>query len=111
MKAEVWGKPTEAVYRRLRWLRAIGITMIVLPCIAAVGAVGYRVAHWRGNSEAARCIAANAHAPEAERVQALVGMRRDVDLSIAVVRQMAEEPGEIGEQARLLLVHLAARLR
>lgn len=97
--------------RRLGWLRRLGVALVALPLLAAAGTVGYRVAQWRGNSEAARCVATNAHAAEAERVQALVGMRRDIDLSIAVLLQMAEEPGEVGQQARNLLAHLRERCR
>jgi hypothetical protein len=92
-------------------LRCLGLALIVLPCLGAASAIGYRVAQWRGNSEAARCVATNAHASNVERVQALEGLRRDAAMTIAVLRQMAEEHGELGAQARNALDHLLTRLR
>lgn len=102
------GSPIQA---KLARLRAVGIAMIALPLLAAAGTVGYGVAQWRGNSEAARCVAINANAPLTERVQAMVGMQRDLDLSIALIRQLADEPGEIGAQARNAMHHLRDRVR
>lgn len=110
MRIEHW-EHHASVRRRLRWLRCLGCALIALPCLGAAGSVGYCVAKWRGNSEAARCVAANAHAPCAERVQALVGMRRDIDMSIAVLRQMTNEQGELGEHARNLIHHLRESMR
>ena len=111
MNTREWGGDIARTRRRLGWLRRLGVAMVALPLLAAAGTVGFKVAQWRGNSEAARCIATNAHAAETERVQAMVGMRRDIDLSIAVLHQMAKEPGAVGEQARLLLQHVRERCR
>lgn len=110
MKGSTW-EDIGVVQRRLTWLRRLGVAMGMVPLLGAASFVGYSVATWRGNSEAARCVATNAHANDTERVQALVGMRRDCDLTIAVLRQIAEEPGAVGEQAKLLLAHLKERLR
>jgi hypothetical protein len=111
MIRETWEEDIRRTRRRLGWLRRLGIALIIVPCLAAAGTVGYRVAQWRGNSEAARCVAVNAHAPDAERVQAIEGMRRDVAMTIAVLRQLASEPGDIGEQARTALSRLQERIR
>lgn len=110
MNVERWDQ-VKRMHRRMIGLRCLGLALIVLPCLGAASAIGYRVAQWRGNSEAARCVAANEHAPDAERTQAVVGMRRDIDLSLAVLRQLAKEPGEIGQQAQNALAHLAERVR
>lgn len=112
MKIESWAEEELVASRsKLRILRGIAFTLIVLPCLAFGGGVGYCVASWRGNSEAARCVAGNGYAPNADRVQALVGMRRDLDLSIALLKQMAQEPDEIGQQSRLLLEHAMRHIK
>lgn len=110
MNVERW-EDVRRVRNRLGWLRRLGIALVALPLLAAAGTAGYRVAKWRGNSEAARCLAINAHASEAERVQALVGMRRDIDLSIAVLQQMAKEQDALGQHARNLLLYLRESMR
>ncbi len=101
----------EPVRRRLRWLRALCITLAVGSLMAAAGKAGYRMALWKATGEAARCVAGNGHAPPEDRVQAIVGIQRDRGLHVALLQQMAQEPGEIGEHARNALTHLRERLR
>ena len=109
MKLEHWD--LGPLRRRTGIIRAIGIVIIAIPLLGAAGTVGYRVRAWKGSSEAARCVAADAHAEEVVRVQALVAMKRDADMTIAMLRQLADEPGEVGVQARNLLQHLREKCR
>lgn len=104
MKLEHWD--LEPVRRRAGIIRAVATLAIAIPLLGAAGTVGYRVRAWKGNSDSARCVATDAHAPERERVQALVAMKRDADLTVAMLRQLAQEPGDVGSQARNLLHHL-----
>lgn len=110
MNTERW-EEAGRVRHRLRWVRWIGLAVVACTLMGAAGRAGYRLAVWQVTGDSARCVAGNAHAPTADRVQAIVGMQRDVGLHVALLHQMAQEPGEVGEHARNALAHLRERCR
>lgn len=97
--------------QRMRWLRRLGMAMVIGSLMAAAGQAGYSVAKWRGNSAHARSVAADRDAPAEDRVEAMIGAHRDAAATIDTLKEVSREPGRVGQAASTLLRYLSERSR
>ncbi len=87
----------------LRWIRRLGVAIIVLPLMSFSATFGYRLAMWRSDARAASSVAVDMGATDADRVRALVVLHSHAAECRRVIARIAAEPGPVGAHARMLL--------
>lgn len=87
----------------LRWIRRLGVAIIVLPLMSFSATFGYRLAMWRSDARAASAVAVDRGASQADRVRALVVLHTHAAAMRRIIAQIAAESGPVGAHARMLL--------